>query len=56
MPGDFQEKLDRNLHLLDTANAPGGIMVYYADGDEEIIHVNQYVIDLCGCDKNFDHP
>lgn len=28
---------------------PGGILVYYADGEEEIIHVNQYVIDLFDC-------
>ena len=30
--------------------APGGVLVYFADGDEEIIHVNQYVIDLFECD------
>lgn len=29
--------------------APGGILVYYADGDEEILHVNQYVLDLFEC-------
>ena len=37
--------------LLNSNTAPGGVIVYYADGDEEIIHVNQYVIDLCECDS-----
>lgn len=23
--------------------------MYYADGGEEIIHANRYVIELCGC-------
>ncbi len=36
---------------LNSDNAPGGIIVYYADGDEEIIHVNQYVVDLFECDS-----
>lgn len=30
--------------------APGGIVVYYADGDEEILHVNKYVLDLFECE------
>ena len=30
--------------------APGGVLIYYADGDEEILHVNQYVLDLFECD------
>ena len=29
--------------------APGGFLIYYADGDEEILHVNQYVLDLFEC-------
>ena len=37
--------------MLDSEYAPGGVIVYYADGDEEIIHVNQYVIDLFECDS-----
>ncbi len=36
--------------MLDSEHAPGGVIVYYADGDEEFIHVNQYVVDLCECD------
>ena len=32
---------------------PGGLVIYYADGDEEIIHVNQYVLDLFEC-ETFD--
>ncbi|MBQ3302825.1 MAG: EAL domain-containing protein, partial [Eggerthellaceae bacterium] len=35
-------------------DAPGGVLVYYADGDEEIIYVNQYVIDLFECDSYED--
>lgn len=38
-------------HYIDSESAPGGVIVYYADGDEEIIHVNQYVIDLLECDS-----
>ena len=40
--------------LLNSEHAPGGVIVYYADGDEEIIHVNQYVIDLFECDSHDD--
>ena len=40
--------------LLDSDHAPGGVIVYYADGNEEIIHVNQYVIDLFECDSADD--
>ena len=29
---------------------PGGLIIYYADGGEEIIHVNQYVLDLFECE------
>ena len=32
---------------------PGGLIIYYADGDEEILHVNQYVLDLFEC-ETFD--
>lgn len=39
------------MALIESENAPGGVIVYYADGDEEIIHVNQYVIDLLECDS-----
>lgn len=35
--------------LIDSEYAPGGVVVYYADGDEEIIHVNQYVLDMFEC-------
>ena len=37
--------------LIEGELAPGGVIVYYADGDEEIIYVNQYVIDLFECDS-----
>ena len=30
--------------------APGGVIVYYADGGEEIIHVNSYVVELFECE------
>lgn len=49
MAGDLQDELRRNIMLLNTADAPGGVMVYYADGDEEIIHANQYTIELFSC-------
>ena len=35
--------------LLDMDHAPGGAIVYYGDGEQEIIHVNQYVLDLVEC-------
>ncbi len=36
--------------LLESNQVPGGILIYYADGDREILHVNQYVLDLFECD------
>lgn len=45
----FANDVGDDILMLDTANAPGGIMAYYADGDEEIIHANSYVIELCSC-------
>jgi len=36
---------------LDSQQAPGGVIVYYADGDEEIIYANQYIVDLFECDS-----
>ena len=41
----------RDTYPLDSECAPGGVIVYFADGDEEIIHVNQYIIDLFECDS-----
>ena len=35
----------------DSQQAPGGVIVYYADGDEEIIYANQYIVDLFECDS-----
>lgn len=37
--------------LMESSYAPGGIVIYYADGDKEIVHVNQYVVDLFECDS-----
>ena len=39
---------------MDTEGAPGGVVVYYADGDEEIIHVNKYVVELFECESAED--
>ena len=39
----------QNQVFPDDQQAPGGILVYYADGEEEITYVNQYVIDLFEC-------
>lgn len=36
---------------INSEHAPGGVLVYYADGDEEIIHVNTYVVDLFECEN-----
>lgn len=36
---------------LESEHAPGGVVLYYADGGEEIIHVNQYVVDLFECES-----
>ena len=41
----------RDKMLLESEHAPGGIILHYADGDEEIIHVNQYVVDLFECES-----
>lgn len=43
---NYQDK-----YPLESEYAPGGVIVYYADGDEEIIHVNQYIVDLFECDS-----
>ena len=52
----FMGNLDNTIYessmFLDSEHAPGGVIVYYADGAEEIIHVNQYVVDLFECDSH----
>ena len=45
-PADFKSHVQ-----LDTEAIPGGFIRYYADGDEEIIHANRYVLDLFECDN-----
>lgn len=37
--------------LIESDLVPGGFIVYYADGDEEILHANQFLIDLLECDS-----
>lgn len=34
-----------------TAGMPGGFFIYHADGDEELIYVNQSLIRIFGCDN-----
>ena len=46
---DYHSYVDAKF--LESDYAPGGVIVYYADGDEEIIYANQYVIDLFECDS-----
>ena len=41
----------RNQVFPDDQQAPGGVLVYYADGDEEIVYANQYLVDLFECDS-----
>ena len=33
---------------LDDSYAPGGVLVHYADGNQEIVHINEYVAGLLG--------
>lgn len=44
-PAHFESSLQ-----VDTEAIPGGYIRYYADGEEEIIHVNGYVVGLFECD------
>ena len=48
-PASFEDHL-----ILDSEALPGGFVRYYADGDEEIIHANRYVIDLFECESAQD--
>ena len=32
-----------------TDGMPGGFFIYHADGDEELIYVNQALINIFGC-------
>ena len=42
----FEETL-----LIDTNDAPGGVIAHLADGDEEIIHANKQVLAMLECDS-----
>ncbi len=42
----YEENVQLNSKMV-----PGGFVRYYADGDEEIIHVNEYVVELFECDS-----
>ena len=44
-PAHFESSLQ-----VDSEAIPGGYIRYYADGEEEIIHVNGYVVGLFECD------
>lgn len=48
---DMRYEAYRNQVFPDDEQAPGGILVYYADGNEEIIYANQYVINLFECNS-----
>ncbi len=48
-PDCFESRL-----RVDTESIPGGFVRYYADGDEEIIHANGYVVRLFECDDAED--
>ena len=49
-PASFEDHIQ-----LCSDTIPGGFVRYYADGDEEIIHANSYVVDLfeCGSTEEF---
>ena len=49
--GSFQEGAFRNHMFLDDGRAPGGILVYYADGGEEIVYASPYIVEMFGCDS-----
>ena len=40
-----------NCIQLNSEAIPGGFVRYFADGDEEIIHANRYVLELFECDS-----
>ena len=40
----FEDRL-----VVDTDDAPGGVIARFADGDEELIHANQYVLAMLEC-------
>ncbi|MBR3317490.1 MAG: EAL domain-containing protein [Atopobiaceae bacterium] len=42
----FEQKL-----LIDTNNAPSGVIAHFADGDEEIIHANRHALTMLECES-----
>lgn len=48
MQGLYRSHYDETL-LINSDDAPGGVIVLYADGSREIIHVNHYVLDVFEC-------
>ncbi|MDO4797553.1 MAG: EAL domain-containing protein [Coriobacteriales bacterium] len=38
-------------HTLNLEMAPGGVIVFYADGDMEILHMNRHAAELLDCDS-----
>ena len=53
MSESFPTSYEKRLQL-DSESVPGGFLRYFADGNEEIIHANQYVIELFECDSEQD--
>ena len=45
-PSPYEDRVQ-----LSSEEIPGGFVRYFADGDEEIVHVNQYVLELFECDS-----
>lgn len=41
-------------HALNLEMAPGGVMVFYVDGDMEILRMNRHAAELLGCDSTKD--
>ena len=50
MREDHPDRFESRLRV-DTETIPGGFICYFADGDEEIIHANGYVVSLFECDN-----
>ncbi|MDE7262322.1 MAG: PAS domain-containing protein [Oscillospiraceae bacterium] len=47
---DLNEKTLPTIEQI-TAGMPGGLFIYHADGNEELIYANQAIVNIFGCDS-----
>ena len=45
------ECTSHNRFSLSDEQVPGGVLVHYVDGEQEILHVNKFLVDLFECDS-----